>query len=426
MNRRSLAAFLLLASACAAEAPAPQPRVDPRVGFAVKDRSNGSPSIAAFGKTVAVVWTASTDSQSDIFMSVSTDSGTQFGPPVRVNDLEGDARTSGEQPPRVAVGSGAIHVAWPSRRDGHSVIRYASSTDSGRSFSPAVSIAGETLTGARGWQSMSLLHDGTVHLVWLDGRNAVTSKAGSSAAAKAPPHHAHASGGSKSAMGSAPRQDILHALLQKDGGPSESPVAANVCFCCKTAVVTSGENVYAAWRHIYPGSIRDIAYAQSKDRGRTFGQPVRVSEDNWRIEACPDDGPAMAADEHGGVHIAWPTLLPGDTPRKGIFYSALKDGKPFTPRLRVDSGEADPAHPQIAAEMHGSAMIVWDERREGGRRIALRHVSGETVDPPEFFDGAGVSYPAVAFADGQWIVVWTAQQPNSQSVIEGRRIPFKH
>jgi hypothetical protein len=426
MTGRSLTALLLLTSACGGQPPAPQPRPDPRVEFSVKDRSNSSPSIAAFGNTVAVVWTASTDSQSDIFMGVSTDGGASFGPPVRLNDVEGDARASSEQAARVAIGSGAIHVAWPSKRDGHSVIRYASSTDGGRSFSPAVSIAGETLTGARGWQSLSLLFDGTVHLVWLDGRNAVTTKPGSNPAGKASAHHAHASGGSTSSMGSAPRQDVVHALLQKDGGPSESPVAANVCFCCKTAVVTSGENVYAAWRHIYPGSIRDIAFARSSDRGRTFGEPMRLSEDNWRIEACPDDGPAMAADEHGGVHIAWPTLVPGDTPRKGIFYSALKDGKPFTPRLRVDSGEADPAHPQIAADVHGSAVIVWDERREGGRRIALRHVSGETVDRLEFFDGPGVSYPAVAAADRQWIVVWTAQQGNSQSVIEGRRIPFKH
>ena len=63
---------------------------------------------------------------SDIYFSVSTDGGATFGAPVRVNDIEGDARASGEQAARVAVGAGnAIHVAWPARRDGISVIRYA-------------------------------------------------------------------------------------------------------------------------------------------------------------------------------------------------------------------------------------------------------------------------------------------------------------
>ena len=50
--------------------------------------------------------------------------------------------------------------------------------------------------------------------------------------------------------------------------PLENPIAADVRFCCKTAVVTTGDNVSAAWRHIYPGSLRDIAFAISKDRGR--------------------------------------------------------------------------------------------------------------------------------------------------------------
>ena len=234
------------------------------------------------------------------------------------------------------------------------MIRYAGSKDGGRTFSPAVTVAGAALTGARGWHALALGYDGGVHVVWLDGRNAAPMNARARAVGNGRSRRAVETAGG-------PRQDIFHASWKGDGARSEHPVAAIVCFCCKTAIATAGEHVYAAWRHIYPGSLRDIAVARSTDNGATFGDPIRVSEDGWKIDACPDDGPAMVADGHGGIHIAWPTLVPGDTPRKGIFYSALA-GDAFAPRLRLDSGEADPAHPQIAADDHTNTAVVWDER----------------------------------------------------------------
>src|SRR5262245_58400631 len=158
------AAVLVFCAACGDRTPPPPAAAasPARIQLAVPGRSNAAPSVAAFGKTVAVVWTASGDAGSDIYLSVSSDGGSTFGAPVRVNDVDGDARASGEQAARVAVGKAVMHVAWPSRHGDHSVIRYASSTDGGKSFSPATSIAGDNLSGARGWESMTLGYDGSV------------------------------------------------------------------------------------------------------------------------------------------------------------------------------------------------------------------------------------------------------------------------
>src|SRR5260221_14298741 len=72
--------------------------------------------------------------------------------------------------------------------------------------------------------------------------------------------------------------------------------------------------------HVFPGGVRDIALARSADGGRTFQDPVRVSEDNWKIDACPDDGPAMTIDRRGVLHITWPTLVRDpDAQRMAIF-----------------------------------------------------------------------------------------------------------
>jgi hypothetical protein len=310
---------------------------------------------------------------------------------------------------------------WPARRDGRAELRYASSTD-GRSFSKASTVAGEREPGIRGWHSMAIGHDGAVHVVWLDGRHAEPRPAGT------PHRHSGAKPAAGSSPRTAPRQDVFHAAWKGSGLRNENAVADRVCFCCKTAIVTAGERVYAAFRHIYPGSLRDIAIARSIDNGVTFGTPIRLSEDGWKIEACPDDGPSMAADTHGGIHVAWPTMVAGATPRKGIFYASLPEGatseQAFTPRLRLDAGEGDAAHPQIGADDHGNTAVVWDEHLADRRRIVLRRVSAGKAAPPEHFEGAGVSYPVVAAAEAHWVTAWSIQGPNGRTILEVRQLPF--
>jgi hypothetical protein len=31
--------------------------------------------------------------------------------------------------------------------------------------------------------------------------------------------------------------------------------------------------------------------------------PTRVSQDDWKLDACPDDGPAVATDATGTLHV---------------------------------------------------------------------------------------------------------------------------
>ena len=49
------------------------------------------------------VWTACEHGRTDIYAATSEDGAVQFGAPVRVNDVEGEAHVYGEDPPRVAI-----------------------------------------------------------------------------------------------------------------------------------------------------------------------------------------------------------------------------------------------------------------------------------------------------------------------------------
>src|SRR5262245_15768189 len=71
--------------------------------LAVPGRANSTPSVTALGSFVAVAWGASGAGKTDVFVAVSTDSGRNFGAPVQVNTVAGEARLGGELPPRMAL-----------------------------------------------------------------------------------------------------------------------------------------------------------------------------------------------------------------------------------------------------------------------------------------------------------------------------------
>jgi hypothetical protein len=376
------------------------------------DRNNAFLSLAADGDRVAAAWAATDSTGTDVYAAFSDDGGAHFGAPVRVNDVAGDANAGGEQPPRIVVRDRQIAVVWVSKRDGAAAIRVATSTDGGATFGAARTITPPGLTGARGWESAALSDDGALHAVWLDGRNATA----------APSHEHHESGTASSAQPAAHapmRQDIYHAIWRGNEAPVETAVATNVCFCCKTAIVSRGQDVFVAWRHLFPGGIRDIAVARSTDGGASFSAPVRVSEDNWKIDACPDDGPAMAIDASNALHVVWPTLAhdpSGD--RMAIFETSSTDGgATFAPRRRVDSAMASSAHPRLAVGADGPA-VVWDELANGERRAWIRLGTG-SAEP--ITGEPSATYPAIAATARGFVLGWT-QQDGERAVLRTRVI----
>ncbi len=210
-------------------------------------------------------------------------------------------------------------------------------------------------------------------------------------------------------------------------GPLNRELVKGVCYCCKTALATgAGGAVFAAWRQVYAGNIRDIAFMQSKDGGKTFGPAMRISEDGWQLDGCPDDGPAMAVDRSNIVHIVWPTVIGGANPEGALFYSSTRDGRVFTPRQRIPTlGSPKPSHPQIAIDAAGGLHVAWDEVANGVRRAATRPltVTGSGVasfGEPRVIAGPS-AYPVMAATARGLLVVWTSG-PLETSTIAVRRI----
>jgi hypothetical protein len=213
--------------------------------------------------------------------------------------------------------------------------------------------------------------------------------------------------------------------------PREVRIANGVCYCCKTALAAgAGGKVFAAWRHVYPGNLRDIAFSVSSDGGRTFAPPARVSEDGWEIDGCPDDGPAMAVDARGTVHLVWPTVINPSNPEGALFYATTRDGRAFSPRVRVPAlGSLKPTHPQIVADARGRVVVAWDELVKGRRVVGVREVRRGDAGGVEFGPIATVStseaasYPVLAATSSGIVAVWTSGGSDT-ATIGVRRIPL--
>ena len=395
----------------------------------VRQRTNAYVSLAASGSFAALAWGASdANGVTDVYASVSADGGRTFGSPVRVNHMPGDARLSGEQPARVALvpregRAPSVVVVWTAKGAQGTRLLSSRSDDGGKRFAPAVPLPGSDAAGNRGWESIAVDRAGRVVALWLDHRETATGREMNHAG------HQHGASGEQRADGVA-RAQLSKLFFGRLDGTGAQAVTGGVCYCCKTSIAAGRDGaVYAAWRHVYPGNVRDIAFTMSADGGRTFMPPQRVSDDNWVLDGCPENGPSLAVDDGGRVHVVWPTLVPGrtteDEPALALFYAASADGRRFTARQPIPI-DGFPRHPQIASGPAGELVVVWDEQVGGARRIAMARGGRDGQGVVRFVrqtigDAAPAAYPVVAGVDGATIVAWVGGS-GADTVIRAERI----
>ena len=409
--------------------------------LAVDGRSSDNVSIAASGAFVAVAWSAATTGVVDIYAAASRDGGTTFGAPVRVNDTPGRARVNGEMPPRVALVPRAgrdpeVVVIWTNKEGKNWRMLVARSLDGAQSFGATSLVPGTDGDGARGWESVAVDATGRVVVAWLDHRELesvvrtptkrAAGDSGSATNASATMTHRMEAGseGMSESERMAGHSQLYATTL---GGAAPRPIARSVCYCCKTSMVTAGRDVYVVWRHVFPGNQRDIAIAASRDGGVRFAEPVRVSNDRWVFDGCPDNGPAVAVDGAKRVHVAWVTPEAGGDPSKMVLYhSTSTDARTFAARQRVPVTGL-PGHAQLAVEAGGDVLLAWDEIGGGARRVKLARVragagSAAAITPLTTPIGGDGRSPALATAASGTLVAWVAMPPGGASTIAVARV----
>ena len=325
------------------------------VTIAETHASNPSVAFGADGAPIAV-WVGG-DSIENVWVARADSAG--LAQPVRVNHVEGDAAAHGQAPPQVAAGpDGNVYVLWqnntprPGERFPASDLRFARSTDGGRTFEPAIYVNDDaTGVSSHTFHDLAVGSDGVVYASWIDGRR--DQEAGPD----------------------------IRVARSTDGGRTfgaSTIVSEGSCPCCRTNLAVGPDGaVYVAWRHVFEGSVRDIALARSTDGGATFDAPVRVRADNWVFDGCPHAGPAVVVAGDGSVHVAWYT---GATDVTGLYHASSRDGgRTFgAPRPLTERGHVPTSQVALSAT-DDAVWAAWEAVGDDGARIHLARVDGEDI-----------------------------------------------
>jgi hypothetical protein len=394
-----------------------------RLTLAVDGRSNENVSLTSLGLDVVAAWSASTSDSTDIYTSLSVDGGMSFSAPRRVNSTPGEARAGGEQPPRVVLVPQAGHtpdivVVWTARGASGTKLLMSRSPYGVNDFVTSTVVPGGEAKGNRGWHSLATDSAGKAFVLWLDHRNSASS------APAAVHRHGEASNPTRTPEVAVEKANLSQLWFGSlDGTVTAKSVTGGVCYCCKTSLVTSGSNVYAAWRHVFPGNQRDIAFTMSRDGGKTFSEIRRVSEDKWQFDGCPENGPALAVGADGSINVAWVTPEGG---KEGgpltLYHATSADGITFSPRRQVRTAGAA-GHVQMATPHSGGTVLTWDEVTSQGRRVMLaRQQPGGEFDAPTMLDEGEGLYPALATTTKGTVVAWV-KRGGPKTVISVRTLP---
>lgn len=193
------------------------------------------------------------------------------------------------------------------------------------------------------------------------------------------------------------------------------------CDCCQnSAAMTSGGPI-VTYRNRSPDEIRDI-YVTRRVNGK-WTKGVAVHNDNWKIAACPVNGPNVAANGKR-VALAWFTAA-NDSARVKLAFSN-DAGATFGAPVRIDDGQ--PAgRVDVALLPDGAALVTWIERI-GGDTAAVRtkrvSADGKVSGPFTIASSSSArssGFPRTAITGSDVVFAWT--MPGRPSSIRVARVP---
>lgn len=271
-----------------------------------------------------------------------------FGERLQVNSKAVTILNGGEQRPQLAFGANnEMLVVWSEPMGGKWTCKtqFARSLDDGKHFSDATTMNTDQQPMTHCFPVMKTNNKGAVYVAWLDRReHAAAKKLGK-------PYHGMA----------------LYYRYSTDNGKTfaatDRLLSEETCECCRIAMTLDANGLpIVVFRKIYPNMIRDHALVSFN----TFDQsnpPLRISEDHWQLNGCPEQGPA-ALFVDGRTHLIW-------YDKGQLRYRQWQGGK-LGPVSLVGNKGAE--HPQLATvgatlwrawQAYGDgAMDVWVQRSD--------------------------------------------------------------
>jgi hypothetical protein len=162
----------------------------------------------------------------------------------------------------------------------------------------------------------------------------------------------------------------------------------------------------AVYRDRSQNEVRDIYIVRQVNGTWTTPQPVFA--DNWQINGCPVNGPAIVADGNK-VAIAWFTAA-ANTPHVKIAFSQ-DAGATFGQPIQVDDGE-NVGRVDTLLLSDGSALVCWLSGNTEGGQIKVRRIQADgTVGLVAVIAQTDISrssgFPRMARLGDEVLFAWT-------------------
>jgi len=294
-------------------------------------------------------------------------------------------------PSAIALNDGTLAAHWLVK-SGSATYAYdvniSQSKDGGKNWTkPIVPHTDKTQT-EHGFVSLIPLADGRLGAVWLDGRNLKNMK-------ESDEHPA------------AESMTLRYAAIDANGNLSdEAQLDERVCECCQTSATVTSHGPIAVYRDRSQAEVRDIYIVRQVNGSWTNPQPVFA--DNWQINGCPVNGPAVAADG-ARVVVAWFTGAAGTSRVKVAF--SQDAGATFTQPIHVDDGETLGRVDTLLLP-DGSALVCWLSGNAEGGTIKVRRVRADgSVGPAATIAQTDISrssgFPRMARLGDEVHFAWT-------------------
>ncbi|MBU8977273.1 glycoside hydrolase [Lysobacter sp. MMG2] len=310
--------------------------------------------------------------------------------------------------PHIAMSrDGALWAHWL-RKSADAKYAYdivlARSADGGATWSKPMPVNTDGTPTEHGFVSMWPAGNDRLGLAWLDGRN--TGGGGHSA------HGGHAAAGAKHEPGAMTlRTAVFDAALARS---DERELDAMTCDCCQTDAALTASGPLLVYRGRTPDEIRDILTVRGD--GAQWQAAQRIHADEWKMPACPVNGPAVATDGTNAL-VAWYTGA-GNTPAVKLARSG-DAGATFAAPLTLQHGEAVQGRADVALD-GAAAWALWMDEVEGAQTLRFARYTPDLSRELQRGDvaklqgkGRGTGLPKIALVDGAAYIVWT-------DVIDGR------
>lgn len=348
-------------------------------------------AVAATFDASGKLWKASVKN-GHVMVSYSENQGNTYSTPVLVNIEPESVAAAGENRPKILVGSnGNIYISYTQNMETAFAgnIRFSRSIDGGKSFSAPITVNSNLDPITHGFDAMGINERGQIYIAWVDKRDIPIAKE----------------------KGEQYKGAAIYYAMSDDGGKTfhaNIKVADHSCECCRVAMAMGQDGVpVIAWRNILGKNIRD--HFMMRLDGNS--QPIRLSYENWEVDACPHHGPAVSIAQDNHYHFVWFSNSPE---RHGLFYANSPDqGRHFSRPLHFGSFQAQASHPHVLSLVQ-RVYIVWKEFDGVTTDIRLIYSAngGKFWSPPQkIASTSGASdYPFLVSDGNKAYLSWNTDQ----------------